>query len=56
MRGSGADKTIAQIRKSLEKKGMKFISSTSTIEKDVDADNFDENISKLAETIKKSGK
>lgn len=53
MRSSGADKTIAQVRKALEKKSMKFASSISTIESYVDADNFDGSISEFAEAIKK---
>jgi flavodoxin len=52
MRRSGADKTIAQIRKVLENKGMKFISSTYTLEEDVEAGKFHETVSEFARTIK----
>ena len=50
---SGAEKTINQIRNELEKKGMKFVSSAFTLEKDVNEGNFDDKTSKLVETIKK---
>lgn len=49
---SGGDKTIAQIRKILEKKGMTFVSSAITIEKEVDSGNYKDTISKLADSIK----
>jgi len=37
MGGSGAEKAIAIVRKILEEKGMKFVTSVVTIEKDVEA-------------------
>jgi flavorubredoxin len=52
MSGSGGDKTILQIRKALENKGMEFVSSAMTIEAEVDADNFHDTISQFAESIK----
>ena len=45
--------TIEKIRNVMEKKGMRFISSAVTVEKDVDAGEFDNTVSKLAESIKK---
>ena len=53
MGGRGADKTIKKVRKGLEKKGMEFVTSAVTVERDVDNDNFDSTVSDLAETIKK---
>jgi flavodoxin len=52
MRDSGGDKTIQQIRKALENKGMAFVSSAMTVEAEVDADNFHETVSQFVESIK----
>ncbi|WP_321421746.1 flavodoxin [uncultured Methanobacterium sp.] len=52
MGGRGADKTIKKVRKGLEKKGMEFVTSAVTVEKDVDDDNFDLTVSTMAESIK----
>lgn len=49
---SGGDKAIEQVRKSLEKKGMLFVSSAITIEEEVEADKYTETVSKLADSIK----
>ena len=40
MGGRGDQSAIAVVRKALEQKGMKFVSSISTIEKDVDSGSF----------------
>jgi len=53
MSKSGAENTTKKIQNELEKKGMKFITSTVTIEDDVDAGKFDEAVSRLAESIKR---
>lgn len=50
---SGAEKAIAIIRKKLENKGMKFVSSTHTLEKDVDAGNYGETLTEFVATITK---
>jgi flavorubredoxin len=52
MGGRGAEKTIEKIRDALVKRDMKFISSAVTVEEEVDAGEFDETVSKLAESIK----
>ncbi|MEN6443841.1 MAG: NAD(P)H-dependent oxidoreductase [Methanoregula sp.] len=54
MGGSGDQTAIAVVRKALERKGMKFVSSISTIEKDVDSGSFMSTIEKFANAI--SGK
>jgi flavodoxin len=51
MGGSGADKAIAHVRGLLEKKGMRFVYSAVTVEKDVDAGTFAGIISAFAEKI-----
>jgi len=53
MGGRGAEKTIEKITDALGKKGMKFITSAVTVEEEVDAGEFDQTVSKLAESIKK---
>ena len=53
MGSRGDEKTIEKIRNVMEKKGMRFISSAVTVEKDVDAGEFDNTISKVAESIEK---
>ena len=53
MGGRGDQSAIAVVRKALEQKGMKFVSSISTIEKDVDSGSFAEIIEKFAAGIRK---
>jgi len=53
MSKSGGDQTIKDVRKSLEKKGMQFVSSAITIEEEVESDNYRDTVSKLADSIKK---
>jgi len=55
MGGRGDQGAIAVVRKALERKGMKFVSSSSTIEKDVDSGSFSGTIEKFADGIRKSG-
>jgi len=53
--GSRGDETaIAVVRKALEQKGIKFISSSSTIEKEVDSGSFTETLEKFAASIRKA--
>jgi len=52
MGGRGADKTMKKVRKALEKKGMKFVASAVTVERDVDDDNFESTITDMADSIK----
>jgi flavorubredoxin len=52
MSGSGGDGTIEQVRKSLEKKGMQFVSSAITVEEEVGSGNYKDTVSKLADSIK----
>jgi len=51
MRGSGDAKAIAKVRKRLEAKGMRFIGSATTIEKDVEADRFERYLAPLVDAI-----
>jgi hypothetical protein len=52
--GNRGDKTaIAVVRKALEQKGMRFVSSASTVEKDVDNGSFTGTIEKFAAGIRK---
>ena len=53
MKESGAEKTIEKIRDTLGKKGMRFITAAVTVEEEVEAGEFDQTVSKLAESIKK---
>ena len=53
MGGRGDKTAIAIIRKSLEQRGMKFVSSVSTVEKDVDSGLFIGTIEKFAAGIRK---
>lgn len=53
MGNRGDQSAIAMVRAALEKKGMKFISSASTIEKDVDNGSFMGTIEKFAAGIRK---
>ncbi|MCE5338149.1 MAG: hypothetical protein LLF90_05630 [Methanomicrobiaceae archaeon] len=51
MRGSGAEKAVVIVRKSLEAKGMRFVSSATTLESEVDAGRFGPAIEEVARTI-----
>ncbi len=53
MGGMGAEGAIAVVRKHLEKKGMRFGSSASTIEQDVDSGAFTATVEKFAAGILK---
>nr|WP_319372378.1 hypothetical protein [uncultured Methanobacterium sp.] len=52
MGGKGADKTLKKVRKALEKKGMNFVTSAVTVERDVDDDNYESTIIDMADSIK----
>jgi len=52
MGGRGDQGAIAAVRTRLERKGMKFISSASTIEKDVDAGTFTGTVGSFAAGIR----
>jgi flavodoxin len=52
MGGSGAERVVKIIRKILEAKGMQFVASAATIEKDVEAGKVDEIIEEFAKKIK----
>jgi len=54
MGGRGDQSAIAVVRKVLERKGMKFVSSASTIEKDVDSGSFTGPLEKFAAGIRKN--
>ena len=47
----GAEKAVAVVRKGLEAKGMRFVSSASTLESEVDAGQFGPAIEEFARTI-----
>lgn len=49
----GGKRTLSQIRKALERKGMRYVSSAFTFEGDVDAGKYHEVIEHFAATIKK---
>jgi len=51
MKSSGADTTIAQVRKVLEKKGMIFVSSTYTLESEVESGRFGDKMASFASGI-----
>lgn len=53
MGNRGDQSAIAVVRNALEKKGMKFVSSASTVEKDVDSGLFMGTIEKFAAGIRK---
>ncbi len=53
MGGRGDKNAIAVVRKALERKGMKFVSSASTIEKDVDSGSFAGTVETFAAGIRK---
>ena len=52
MGGRGDQSAVAVVRKTLEKKGMMFVSSASTIEKDVDSGSFTGTLEKFAAGIR----
>lgn len=52
-RRGGGERTLSRIRKTLEKKGMRYVSSAFTFEKDVEAGAYNEVINRFASTIKK---
>lgn len=51
MGGSGAESAVEIVRRSLEAKGMRFVSSAVTVESDVDAGRFGPTIEEFARTI-----
>ena len=53
MGNRGDQSAIAVVRKALEQKGMKFVSSASTVEMDVDSGSFQGSIEKFAAGIRK---
>jgi hypothetical protein len=53
MSGQGSESAIAAVRKQLDKKGMRFVSSAATIERDVDSGAFTETIEAFAAGLKK---
>jgi hypothetical protein len=55
MKGSGAESAIAIIRKKLESKGMRFVSSAYTLEGEVEAGKIEQKIEEFAETIRQHG-
>jgi flavodoxin len=54
MGSRGSEGTIAMVRNQLEKKGMRFVSSAVTIEKDVDSGAFVSTVEELASTIRRT--
>lgn len=53
MGGRGSDGAIATVKNQLEKKGMRFVSSASTVERDVDSGAFTATVEKFAAGIRK---
>ena len=53
MGGRGAEGAIASVKQQLEKKGMRFVSSASTVERDVDSGAFTATVEKFAAGILK---
>lgn len=53
MAGRGSEGTIAAVRKELEKKGMHFMSSATTMEQDVDSGAFMATVEAFAAGVKK---
>jgi flavodoxin len=53
MGGRGDQSAITVVRKALEQKGMTFVSSVSTIEKDVDSGSFTGTLEKFSTGIRK---
>ena len=56
MGGSGAERVVTIVRKVMEAKGMEFVASAVTLEKDVDANQFDTILTEFAEKIQSSQK
>jgi len=54
MGSRGSEGTIAMVRNQLEKKGMRFVSSAATIEKDVDSGAFVSTVEEFASTIRRT--
>ncbi|HMK46144.1 MAG TPA: NAD(P)H-dependent oxidoreductase [Methanocella sp.] len=50
----GGDRALSRIRKTLERKGMKYVSSAFTFEKDVESDKYSQVLEKFAATIHKA--
>jgi menaquinone-dependent protoporphyrinogen IX oxidase len=50
---SGSDSAVAVVRKELEKKGMHFVSSTATIESDVESGAYSATVQTFAASIQK---
>ena len=53
MGGSGSEGAIAVVRRQLEKKGMRFVSSAATVERDVDGGAYTATVEKFADGILK---
>jgi NAD(P)H-dependent FMN reductase len=53
MGGRGAEGAITAVRQQLEKKGMRFVSSAATVERDVDSGAFTATVEKFAAGILK---
>ncbi len=53
MKGSGAESAVAIIRKKLEGKGMRFVSSAYTLEEEVEAGRIGQKIEDFAEMIRR---
>jgi hypothetical protein len=53
MGGRGSESAIAAVRKQLDKKGMRFVSSAATIERDVDSGAFMATVEAFAAGVKK---
>jgi flavodoxin len=51
MGGSGAERAVSHLKGRLEKKGLKFMGSAFTIEKDVDSGMFNDPVEKFAGSI-----
>lgn len=51
MGGTGAGSVVKKVRRILEGKGMKFVASAATIEKDVDAGTFQETLDEFVKKI-----
>jgi hypothetical protein len=53
MGGSGAESALAAVKKRLEKKGMRFVSSAATVERDVESGAYLATVEAFAEGIGK---
>jgi hypothetical protein len=54
MGSRGSEGTIAMVRNQLEKKGMRFVSSATTMEKDVDSGSFVSTVEVFASSIRRT--